>query len=428
MLNKTEATRTEISALLKRIGIKARQASRTLASTTADQKHAALVGAAKVIQNSVFKILNANDLDIKKGRSKGLSNPMLDRLNLTESRILDMADAVATIADLPDPVGRIMSQWERPNGLNISKISTPLGVIGVIYESRPNVTAEAGALCLKAGNSAILRSGSDSLNSSQMIHDCMITGLAEAGLPQDILQFVPTASRLAVGELLTGLEGTVDLIIPRGGLSLVQRVELDARVPVFSHLEGRCHVYVDASADLQMAIRIVVNSKLRRPGICNAAETLLIDGNDVDRLARPLINALIEKGCEIRGDKSIASLSEVIMVADEKDWATEYLDRIISARLVDGVDGAIAHIERWSSNHTDAIIAENTDIVSQFLRQVDSAIVLHNASTQFADGGEFGMGAEIGIATGKMHARGPVGAEQLTSFKYVVRGSGQIRS
>lgn len=427
MLEKTGTIATDVKTLMADIGSRAQRASRVLASTSTDRKHAALVGAAEAIRNSVSDILDANAIDMENGRETGLSSAMLDRLNLTEDRILDMASAVLAIADLTDPVGQTLAQWDRPNGLNISRVRTPLGVIGVIYESRPNVTADAGALCLKAGNAVILRGGSDSFNSSRAIHACMVDGLTKAGLPADAIQLVPTTDRMAVGELLKGLNGTVDVIVPRGGRSLVERVQSDARVPVFAHLEGLCHVYVDASANLEMATQIIVDAKLRRTGICGAAETLLIDANDADRLAKPLIEALLANGCEVRGDDKITVLSGSVVPASEQDWATEYLDTIISARLVDGIVGAIAHIEQWSSNHTDAIVAEDPDVVEQFFNRVDSAIVLHNASTQFADGGEFGMGAEIGIATGKMHARGPVGVEQLTSFKYLVRGSGQIR-
>ena len=361
------------------------------------------------------------------GEESGLPAPMLDRLKLTQERILDMAAAVQAIAEFPDPVGATIAEWDRPNGLHIERVRTPLGVIGVIYESRPNVTADAGALCLKAGNAVILRGGTDSFNSSRAIYDCMVKGLTSANLPEAAIQLVPVTDRQAVGEMLKGLGGCVDVIVPRGGRSLVERVQNDARVPVFSHLEGLVHVYVDKSADLEKAINIILDAKLRRVSICGAAETLLIDKNDADRLAAPLITALLERGCEVRGDAAIAALSPAVKAANTADWSTEYLDKIIAAKLVDGIDGAIDHISDWSSHHTEAVIAEDADVVEKFFAELDSAILLHNASTQFADGGEFGMGGEIGIATGKMHARGPVGVEQLTSFKYRVRGNGQIR-
>ena len=372
-------------------------------------------------------ILNANAIDMTNGKKTGLIGSFLDRLNLTKSRVLDIAASLQAIASLPDPVGEVIAQWQRPNGLDISRVRTPLGVIGVIYESRPNVTADAGALCLHAGNAVILRGGSDSVNSSRAIHSCMVEGLKSAGLPQDAIQLVPMTNRAAVGKMLKGLQGNIDVIVPRGGKGLVERVQNDARVPVFAHLEGLVHVYVDKSADLDMAINIIIDAKLRRTGICGAAETLLIDANDANRLAKPLLQALIDKGCEVRGDEALQKLMPEISQAVEADWSTEYLDTIITAGLVDGIDGAISHINTWSSSHTEAIVAENASAVQKFMNEIDSAILLHNASTQFADGGEFGMGAEIGIATGKMHARGPVGVEQLTSFKYVVRGNGQIR-
>jgi glutamate-5-semialdehyde dehydrogenase len=409
------------------MGQKAAAAAKILATASSERKHAALVGAAEALRNNVDRILVANALDMADGEKTGLSNAMLDRLNLTKDRVLDMANAVLAIAELSDPVGEIMAQWDRPNGLNISRIRTPLGVIGVIYESRPNVTADAGSLCLLAGNAVILRGGTDSFNSSKAIHQCMIEGLKGANLPQDAIQLVPVTDRAAVGEMLKGLNGTLDVIVPRGGRSLVERVQNDARVPVFAHLEGLVHVYVDKSADLEMAINVVIDAKLRRTGICGAAETLLIDKNDADRLVKPLIQALTDKGCEVRGDHEICNFLPGVASASDSDWSTEYLDSIISARLVDGVNGAIEHINHWSSNHTEAVIADNPAVVERFMNEIDSAILMHNASTQYADGGEFGMGAEIGIATGKMHARGPVGVEQLTSFKYVVRGNGQIR-
>jgi glutamate-5-semialdehyde dehydrogenase len=372
-------------------------------------------------------ILSANALDMEAGRAAQLSAAALDRLKLDAARIAAIGEGIRAVAALPDPVGQVIAAWDRPNGLRIERVRTPLGVIGVIFESRPNVTADAGVLCLKAGNPVILRGGSDSRHSSRAIHACLAKGLAQAGLPADAIQIVPTADRIAVGEMLKGLDGNLDVIVPRGGRGLVERVQREARVPVFAHLEGICHVYVDASADLAMAKRIVVNSKMRRTGVCGAAETLLIDRAGADRLARPLLSALADSGCAIRASEDLRAMFPASEPASEADWKTEYLAPIISAKLVDGVDGAIEHIERWSSHHTEAIVAQDTAAVARFFSHIDSAILLHNASTQFADGGEFGMGAEIGIATGRMHARGPVGVEQLTSFKYLVRGDGQTR-
>ena len=428
MLNKAKQSDAEIAGIMQDLGRQARDAARALATAKGDRKHAALTGAAEAIRSSVSDILDANAIDMANGEEAGLSKAMLDRLNLTEDRILDIANAVSAIADMKDPVGEVMANWQRPNGLDISRVRTPLGVIGVIYESRPNVTADAGALCLMAGNAVILRGGTDSFNSSRAIHQCMVRGLTSAGLPEQAIQLVPMTSRAAVGEMLKGLNGNIDVIVPRGGRGLVERVQSDARVPVFAHLEGLVHVYVDKSADLGMASDIIINAKLRRTGICGAAETLLIDSNDAERLAKPLIEALIANGCEVRGDEAVCRLVDGIKPASDDDWSTEYLDTIITAGLVEGIDGAIEHINTWSSSHTEAVIAEDDQVVERFFNEIDSAILMHNASTQFADGGEFGMGAEIGIATGKMHARGPVGVEQLTSFKYVVRGNGQIRS
>lgn len=427
MLDKAQKSQGDIATIMQEMGQKAAAAAAILATTASDRKHAALIGAAEALRKNVTSILEANAIDMENGREAGLSKAMLDRLNLTEDRVMDMANAVCAIAELTDPVGQVMASWDRPNGLNISRVRTPLGVIGVIYESRPNVTADAGSLCLQAGNAVILRGGSDSFNSSRAIHACMVEGLKQAGLPETAIQLVPVTDRAAVGEMLKGLNGNIDVIVPRGGKGLVGRVQSDARVPVFAHLEGLVHVYVDKSADLELAVNVLVNSKLRRTGICGAAETLLIDRADADRLAAPLIDALQAKGCVVRGGPDIADLAANTESVSDEDWSTEYLDSIISAKLVNGIDGAIAHINQWSSNHTEAILAEDTAVVERFFNEIDSAILLHNASTQFADGGEFGMGAEIGIATGKMHARGPVGVEQLTSFKYLVRGSGQIR-
>ncbi|RVB24937.1 glutamate-5-semialdehyde dehydrogenase, partial [Mesorhizobium sp. M7A.F.Ca.CA.004.05.1.1] len=348
-------------------------------------------------------------------------------LKLDPARIRAMADGIREIAALRDPVGDVMAQWDRPNDLHIERVRTPLGVVGVIYESRPNVTADAGALCLKAGNPVILRGGSDSLNSSAAIHACLVEGLKQAGLPEDAIQLVPTTDRAAVGEMLKGLGGTLDVIIPRGGKSLVGRVQAEARVPVFAHLEGICHLYIDRSADLDMAVRIAVNAKMRRTGVCGAAETLLVDQAVASTHLVPILDALRAAGCEIHADADVLKVFFDAKPAIDADWVTEYLDAIIAVKLVDGVAGAIEHIETFSSHHTEAIVAEDAQAVERFFNEIDSAILLHNASTQFADGGEFGMGAEIGIATGKMHARGPVGVEQLTSFKYRVRGSGQVR-
>ncbi len=382
---------------------------------------------ADAIRRGERQILDANAIDIRNGEEARLSAAVMDRLKLTPDRIRDMADGVRAIADLRDPVGEVIAEWDRPNGLHIERVRTPLGVIGVIFESRPNVTADAGALCLKAGNPVILRGGSDSLNSSQAIHACLVEGLKAAGLPEDAIQLVPTTDRAAVGEMLEGLAGNLDVIVPRGGKSLVERVQNEARVPVFAHLEGICHLYVDRSANLDMAVPIAVNAKMRRTGICGAAETLLVDRAVAATHLVPILDALAKAGCEIRGTDEVRAVFPDAVAATEADWTTEYLDAIISVKLVDGIAEAIEHIETFSSHHTEAIVAEDAKVVERFFNEIDSAILLHNASTQFADGGEFGMGAEIGIATGKMHARGPVGVEQLTSFKYRVRGSGQIR-
>ncbi|MEK1925772.1 MAG: glutamate-5-semialdehyde dehydrogenase [Rhizobium giardinii] len=422
-----DVRKKEIQELMAVIGKQALAASRPLATASAERKHAALVSMASNIVARKDDILAANALDLEHARETGVAASFLDRLTLSEGRVLDMANAIRAIAELPDPVGDVIAEWDRPNGLHIERVRTPLGVIGVIYESRPNVTADAGALCLKAGNAVILRGGSDSLHSSQAIHACLVQGLKDAGLPEHAIQMVPVADRSAVGAMLTGLGGTIDVIVPRGGKSLVARVQNEARVPVFAHLEGLCHVYVDASADLEMAIKIVVNAKMRRTGVCGSAETLLIDRKAKDTFVAPLIAALCDAGCEVRASEEIRAIVPDLIAATEEDWATEYLDSIISVKLVDGIDGAVDHIATWSSSHTEAVIAEDPAVVERFFSEVDSAILLHNASTQFADGGEFGMGGEIGIATGKMHARGPVGVEQLTSFKYRVRGTGQVR-
>ncbi len=427
MLTRRDNSGQDVAALMADIGRRARAAARPLAIATAERKYAALVGMAQAMARREQEILDANAVDMANGEEAGLAASFLDRLKLMPARIRAMADGIRAIAELRDPVGEVIAEWDRPNGLHIERVRTPLGVIGVIYESRPNVTADAGALCLKAGNAVILRGGSDSANSSAAIHACLVEGLKAANLPEDAIQLVPVTDRAAVGEMLKGLSGNLDVIIPRGGKSLVSRVQTEARVPVFAHLEGICHLYIDRSADLDMAVKVAVNAKMRRTGICGAAETLLVDRAAATTHLVPVLAALHEKGCEIRGDAEVLRAFPQAVAATEADWTTEYLDAILSVRLVDGVAGAIDHIETFSSHHTEAIVAEDASAVEKFFNEIDSAILLHNASTQFADGGEFGMGAEIGIATGKMHARGPVGVEQLTSFKYRVRGSGQVR-
>jgi glutamate-5-semialdehyde dehydrogenase len=427
MLKTHEQSAKDTAALMAEIGRKARAASRPLAIAPTGQKNAALAAMADAILRNEKTILDANGIDVANGEEAKLSPAMMDRLKLDPARIKAMADGVREIAALADPIGEVIAAWQRPNGLNIERVRTPLGVIGVIYESRPNVTADAGALCLKAGNPVILRGGSDSLNSSAAIHACLVEGLKAAGLPEDAIQLVPVTDRAAVGEMLSGLSGNLDVIIPRGGKSLVARVQNEARVPVFAHLEGICHLYIDRSADLDMAVTIAVNAKMRRTGICGAAETLLVDRACADTHLVPILDALAAAGCEIRADAEVLARYPAAQPATDADWSTEYLDAIISVKLVDGVSDAIDYIETWSSHHTEAIVAEDASAVARFFNEIDSAILLHNASTQFADGGEFGMGAEIGIATGRMHARGPVGVEQLTSFKYRVRGTGQVR-
>ena len=427
MLTRAEINSQDIPALMADMGARARAASRPLAIATTAQKDAALAAMADAIEAGCDDILAANAIDMERAEKSDLTDAFRDRLKLTKDRVQAMADGIRAIAGLTDPVGAIIAAWDRPNGLEIERVRTPLGVIGVIYESRPNVTADAGALCLKAGNAVILRGGSDSANSSRAIHACLAEGLEATGLPADAIQLVPVTDRAAVGELLTGLDGAIDVIVPRGGRSLVERVQSDARVPVFAHLEGLCHVYVDKSADPDMARAIAVNAKMRRTGICGAAETLLVDRAVADTHLAPILDALDDAGCAIRGDADVCAIWPKAERATEADWLTEYLGPLISVALVDGIEGAIDHIATYSSNHTEAVIAEDAAVVEKFFNEVDSAILLHNASTQFADGGEFGMGAEIGIATGKMHARGPVGVEQLTSFKYRVRGTGQIR-
>ncbi|WP_265516261.1 glutamate-5-semialdehyde dehydrogenase [Nitratireductor luteus] len=427
MLNPVDKGGEDIAEMMREIGTRARAAARPLFTASTEAKNEALQAMAEALTARAPAILEANARDMEQGRQSGLSAAIMDRLLLDEERIRSMAEGVRAIAALKDPVGDVMDAWERPNGLRIERVRTPLGVIGVIYESRPNVTADAGALCLKAGNPVILRGGSDSVHSSAAIHAALVEGLKSAGLPEDAIQRVPVTDRAAVGEMLKGLDGNLDVIVPRGGRSLVERVQSDARVPVFAHLEGLCHLYIDRSASREMAVDIAVNAKMRRTGICGAAETLLVDRAAADTHLVPVLAALAAAGCEIRATDEVRALFPEAGEASEEDWATEYLDAVISVKLVDGVAGAIDHIETWSSHHTEGIVAEDAAAVERFFNEIDSAILLHNASTQFADGGEFGMGAEIGIATGKMHARGPVGVEQLTSFKYRVRGAGQTR-
>jgi glutamate-5-semialdehyde dehydrogenase len=422
-----EAKTTDIATLMAEIGRNARIGANALKIATPEQKRTALLTAAGAINAHRKQILAANALDMQAAEQKGISKAFLDRLLLTDARIDGIIQAVKTIAELPDPVGTVIAEWDRPNGLHIERVRTPLGVIGVIFESRPNVTADAGALCIKSGNAVILRGGSDSFHSSRAIVDCLLDGLHLAGLPVECVQLVPTTDREAVGEMLKGLQGNIDVIVPRGGKTLVARVQSEARVPVFAHLEGLVHVYIDRSADLDKAVSVTLNAKMRRTGICGAAETLLVHKDVVQTHLKPIIDALVAKGCEIRGDATVMSLIPDAIAATEKDWQTEYEDAIISVKIVDSIEAAIAHIEHYSSHHTEAIIAEDPEAVEKFFNEIDSAILMHNASTQFADGGEFGFGGEIGIATGKMHARGPVGVEQLTSFKYRVRGNGQLR-
>jgi len=416
-----------LAATMAQIGRDARAAARVLTLAPAAQKNRALAGMAKAIRAARAAILAANEEDRAEAKAAGATSAFLDRLTLDRQRVEAIAVGIEVIRKLKDPVGSIMAAWRRPNGMRIERVRGPLGVVGVVYESRPNVTADAAALCLKAGNAAILRGGSESFRSCRAIHAALSVGLAAAGLPTAAIGLVPTREREAVGMMLAGLDGAIDVIVPRGGKDLVGRVQTEARVPVFAHLEGVCHVYVDRKAKLAMAKAIVLNAKMRRTGVCGAAETLLVDRAGADKLLKPLITMLIEAGCEVRGDAEVMSVDRRVKPASEADWSTEYLDAILTAGVVDGVDAAIAHIERYGSHHTDAIVTEDRKVAEKFLREVDSAIVLHNASTQFADGGEFGFGAEIGIATGRLHARGPVGVEQLTSFKYRIRGSGQTR-
>jgi glutamate-5-semialdehyde dehydrogenase len=416
----------DLATLMNELGTSARAAARVLSLASPEQKNHALAAMERAIRANAAAILSANAEDVAEARASGVTGAFIDRLTLTPARVEAMAEGIAAVREIADPVGVITESWQRPNGMTIERVRVPLGVVGVIFESRPNVAADAGVLCLKSGNAVILRGGSDSFRSCRAIHDCLVQGLREAGLPEASITLVPTRDRAAVGMLLSGLDGAVDVIVPRGGKSLVARVEAEARVPVFAHLEGVNHVYVDHAANLDMAKSIVLNAKMRRTGVCGAAETLLVDRAGVSSL-KPLVEMLIEAGCEVRGDEAVQRVDSRVKPAAEEDWDAEYLDAIIAARVVDGVDGAIAHIQNHGSHHTDAIVTEDDQAAQRFLKEVDSAIVLHNASTQFADGGEFGFGAEIGIATGKFHARGPVGVDQLTSFKYRIHGTGQTR-
>ena len=418
---------TDVADVMHETGLRARRAARVLALAPARQKDAALAAAAEEIRARAGDILAANSRDLAEARASNATAAFLDRLALDEGRVNAMAAGLEVVRGLADPIGSVTERWQRPNGMIIERVRVPLGVIGIIYESRPNVTADAAALCLKAGNAAILRGGSESYRSNGAIHAALLAGLRKAGLPEGAIELVPTRERSAVGMMLAGLDGAIDVIVPRGGKSLVARVQQEARVPVFAHLEGICHVYVDKTAKLDMAKAIVLNAKMRRTGVCGAAETLLVDAAAAPSHLRPLITMLLDAGCEVRGDEATRAIDGRVKPTSEADWSTEYLDAIISAKVVTGLDAAIAHIGRYGSHHTDAIVTEDVAAAEKFLREVDSAIVLHNASTQFADGGEFGFGAEIGIATGRFHARGPVGVDQLTSFKYRVRGSGQTR-
>lgn len=417
----------DIASEMTALGMAARAAAAELAMCSTEQRNSALRSAAEALRSGAREILAANQADMVAAKDRGLSAAMLDRLMLDDERIEAMAAGLESIIALPDPVGRILAEWDRPNGLSIQRVAVPLGVIGIIYESRPNVTADAAALCLKSGNTVILRGGSESFNSSHAIYQCMREGLNSAGINIDAIQMVPTRDREAVGFLLSSMAQWVDVVVPRGGKNLIKRVQEEARVPVIGHLEGICHVYLHASADPSIAREVVLNAKMRRTGICGAAETVLVDADVAEQLLPDVCNALTEAGCEIRGDDNVTALVANAIPATEEDWSTEYLDAIVSVRVVENIDAAISHIANYGSGHTESIIASDSAAAEKFLRCVDSAIVLHNASTQFADGGEFGMGAEIGIATGRVHARGPVGAEQLTSYKYVVRGTGQVR-
>ena len=417
----------ELGLLMRRLGEAALAARSVLAAAPRSQKDAALLAAAAALRSHQVEVLAANTLDMAQAEQKDLSAAMLDRLRLDPSRLEAMARGLEDIAALPDPVGRMLEERRRPNGLSIARIAVPLGVIGIIYESRPNVTADAGALCLKSGNAVILRGGSESARSSAAIHRCLVEGLRAAGLPEASIGLVPVTDRAAVGLMLSGMTDYIDMLVPRGGKGLVKRVQEEARVPVIGHLDGNCHVFVDRAADLSMAVAIVLNAKLRRTGICGAAETLLVDEACAGTHLAPLVQALLDAGCEVRGDAMAQRVDRRVLAATEQDWYTEFLDAVIAVKVVAGLDAAIAHIAHYGSAHTESIVTEDVLAAERFLARVDSAIVLHNASTQFADGGEFGMGAEIGISTDRFHARGPVGLEQLTSYKYVVRGAGQVR-
>ncbi|MGO4682186.1 glutamate-5-semialdehyde dehydrogenase [Hyphomicrobium sp. 2TAF46] len=426
-MNRPERIENDTAALMRGIGEAAKAASRRLAIATPEEKNNALKAAAKALRDATPAILAANVKDVEAAKAAGRPASFVDRLLLDEKRIAGIAKGLEEIAELPDPIGTVLAEWTRPNGLKFQRVRVPLGTIGIIYESRPNVTADAGALSLKAGNASILRGGSESHHSSVAIHACLVEGLRAAGLPEAAIQLVPTTDREAVGAMLRGLDGAVDVIVPRGGKSLVQRVQEEARVPVFAHLEGICHTYVDKAANIDMALPIVINAKMRRTGVCGATECLLIDKNATSDFVIPLVKALLDDGCEVRGDAVVQKADPRVKPASNEDFGREFLEPIIAVKMVDGVDDAIEHIARYGSQHTDAIVTDSVPTAERFLDRVDSAIVLVNASTQFADGGEFGFGGEIGIATGKMHARGPVGVEQLTSFKYKVRGNGQIR-
>lgn len=425
-LKETPAAIDTTARTMEWIGSAAKEAAAALAQADGETKNRALRAAAQSVRENSATILEANERDMQAAEAKGLLRAMLDRLALTPERIEAIASGLEEVADLPDPVGRVLAEWERPNGLRISRQSVPLGVIGIIYESRPNVTADAGGLCLKAGNAAILRGGSESFHSSTAIVACLQAGLKAAGLPETAVQAMPGTERELVGAMLRA-NAYIDVIVPRGGRSLIERVMNESRVPVMAHLDGICHVYVDGAADAKKARRIVLNAKMRRPGVCGAMETLLIDAQAMVGMLPSILDDLITEGCEVRGDPAVCGLDPRVLPATEADWSTEYLDAILSVKVVSGVEAAIRHINLYGSHHTDSIVTEDAATAERFLASVDSAIVLHNASTQFADGGEFGMGAEIGISTGKLHARGPVGAEQLTSYKYIVRGDGQIR-
>jgi glutamate-5-semialdehyde dehydrogenase len=419
---------SQLAQLMDGLGRAAVQAAAVLARTASNQKDAALAAAASAVRRDADIILAANERDVAAALERNVGAARLDRLRLDGARVAAIAASIEAVRVLPDPIGSVAAEWQRPNGLRIQRVVVPLGVIGIIYESRPNVTADAGALCLKSGNAAILRGGSESEHSSRALHAALASGLSAAGLPESCIQLVPTSDRAAVGYMLASMTEYLDVIVPRGGKTLVERVQQEARVPVIGHLEGNCHVYIDRDADLDMARAIALNAKMRRTGICGAAETLLIDAAATATHLAPVVRDLLDAGCEVRGDAAVCAADPRVLPATEQDWYTEYLDAVIAARVVDGVEAAIAHIAHYGSAHTESIVTQNAATAERFLAGVDSAIVLHNASTQFADGGEFGMGAEIGISTDRFHARGPVGVQQLTSYKYLVRGSGQVRA